>query len=197
MCQRRSPPLQGCMVRNYNLRGSTTPYLDLELVCGGTRSSGYRQRPPGPPREMLGTHRCGQFFDAPLDYLELFTWQSSAGPREVLELEVGERPPSTLRNIDGGGGPLRGEDVDDGPPKGCWRQVRQRPPPKLKTSMGAPRGCWRQIRQRPPLKLKTSTMGPHRVLVTGPTAATTKVEDVDGGPPGGAGGRSDNGHRQS
>jgi hypothetical protein len=29
------------------------PCLDLELVCGGTQSSGYRQRPPGPPRERM------------------------------------------------------------------------------------------------------------------------------------------------
>jgi hypothetical protein len=29
------------------------PCLDLELVCGGTRSSGCRQRPPGPPWERL------------------------------------------------------------------------------------------------------------------------------------------------
>jgi hypothetical protein len=35
------------------------------------------------------------------------------------------------------------EDVDGGPPGGCYRQVRQRPPPKLKTSMAAPQGCWR------------------------------------------------------
>jgi hypothetical protein len=28
-------------------------YLDLKLVRGGTRSSGYRQWPPGPPRERL------------------------------------------------------------------------------------------------------------------------------------------------
>jgi hypothetical protein len=27
--------------------------LDLELVHGGTRSSGYRQWPPGPPREKM------------------------------------------------------------------------------------------------------------------------------------------------
>jgi hypothetical protein len=30
------------------------------------------------------------------------------------------------------------EDIDGGPPKGCWWQVRQRPPPKLKTSMVGP-----------------------------------------------------------
>jgi hypothetical protein len=49
------------------------PCLDLELVCGGTRSSGCRQRPPGPPRERLRTHRWSQFFDVRLSYLDLFT----------------------------------------------------------------------------------------------------------------------------
>jgi hypothetical protein len=29
------------------------PCLDLELVCGGIRSSGYRQWPPDPPQERL------------------------------------------------------------------------------------------------------------------------------------------------
>jgi hypothetical protein len=38
-------------------------------------------------------------FRRPLGYLELFTRQSTAGPREVPELEVWERPPSTLRNM--------------------------------------------------------------------------------------------------
>jgi hypothetical protein len=55
------------------------PCLDLELVCGGTRSSGYRQWPPGPPRERLRTRRWGQFFGAPLGYLDLFTRQSTTG----------------------------------------------------------------------------------------------------------------------
>jgi hypothetical protein len=32
------------------------------------------------------------------------------------------------------------EDVDGGPPAWCWRQVRQRPPPKLKTSTAGPLG---------------------------------------------------------
>jgi hypothetical protein len=49
------------------------PCLNLELVCGGTRSSGCRQRPPSPPQERLRTHRWGQFFDARLSYLDLFT----------------------------------------------------------------------------------------------------------------------------
>jgi hypothetical protein len=101
--------------------------LDLELVCGGTRSSGCRQRLPGPPREMLRTRRWGQFFDAPLGYLIFLldsrrsahhqrenidgrplggagaegpeapitnVKTSTAGPREVPELKVWERPPS-------------------------------------------------------------------------------------------------------
>jgi hypothetical protein len=90
------------------------------------------------------------------------------------------------------------EDVDGGPPEGCWRQVRQQSPPKLKMSMagslgvlaarpaaattevgdidgGHPRGCWRQVRQRPPSKWETSMAGPL----------------------GGAGGRSGSGHHQS
>jgi hypothetical protein len=45
------------------------PCLDLELVCGGTWSSGCRQRPPDPPQERLRTRRWGQFFGAPLGYL--------------------------------------------------------------------------------------------------------------------------------
>jgi hypothetical protein len=77
-------------------------YLDLELVCRCTRSSGYRQRPPSPPQERLRTRRWGQLFGAALDYLELFTLQSTVSPQEVQELKVSERPPSTLRNIDGG-----------------------------------------------------------------------------------------------
>jgi hypothetical protein len=101
------------------------PCLDLDLVYEGTRSLGYRQRPPGPPRERLRTRRWGQFLGAPLGYLKLFTRQSTAGPREVPELEVSECPPSTLRNIDGGppggaedGGPKVG-DIDGEPPGGC------------------------------------------------------------------------------
>jgi hypothetical protein len=49
--------------------------FDLELECGGTRSSGYRQWPPGSPRERLRTRKWVQLFGAPLSYLELFTWQ--------------------------------------------------------------------------------------------------------------------------
>jgi hypothetical protein len=45
---RRGPELQG-MWQRVDARSASC--LDLKLVCGGTRSTGYRQRPPGPPRE--------------------------------------------------------------------------------------------------------------------------------------------------
>jgi hypothetical protein len=55
------------------------------------------------------------------------------------------------------------EDVYDRPPRGCCREVRQRPPPSLK---------------------KTSMEGHLGVLSAGPAAATTEFEeDIDGGPP--------------
>jgi hypothetical protein len=38
-------------------------------------------------------------------------------------------------------------------------------------------------------KLEMSMAGPLGVLAAGPAAVTTKVEDVDGGPPGGVGGK--------
>jgi hypothetical protein len=89
-------------------------------------------------------------------------------------------------------------DVDGGPLGGCYRQVRQRPPPELETSMvgplgvaggrfdsghhrswrrrwRAPGGCCRQVWQWPPPELDTSTAGPL----------------------GGAGGRSGSGHHRS
>jgi hypothetical protein len=69
------------------------PCIDLDLVRGGTRFLGCRQRPPGPPRERLRTHKWGQFFGAALVYLHLFTRQSTTGPREVPELKVREHPP--------------------------------------------------------------------------------------------------------
>jgi hypothetical protein len=56
---------------------------------------------------------------------------------------------------------IKVEDIDDGPPGGCWWHVRQRPPLKLKPSMaGAPGECCRYVRQRPPPKLETPTVGP-------------------------------------
>jgi hypothetical protein len=54
-----------------------------------------------------------------------------------------------------------GEDVDGGPPWGCWRWVQHRPPPWLE---------------------KVSMAGLLGVLPVGPTAATTIVVDyIDGG----------------
>jgi hypothetical protein len=46
-----SPQLRG---------GSQSRCLDLKLVHVGTRSSGYGQWPPGPPRERLQTYGWGQ-----------------------------------------------------------------------------------------------------------------------------------------
>jgi hypothetical protein len=89
----------------------SAPCLDLELVRGDIRFSGYRQWPPGPPQERLRTHRWGQLFNALLSYLEFFTSQSTAGPREVPKLEIRERPPSALRNVDSG--PPRGARAED------------------------------------------------------------------------------------
>jgi hypothetical protein len=76
-----------------------------------------------------------------------------------------------VEDVDGGV-TIEVEDVDGGAPRGCCREVRQRPPPQLKTSMAGPQG----------------------VLSGGPTAATTTVEDIDGGPPGGVVGRSGSDH---
>jgi hypothetical protein len=76
------------------------------------------------------------------------------------------------------------EDINGGAPGGCYRHVRQRPPPKLETSMVAPLGgaagmscsghhqSWRRQWQ--------TLWG---LLAAGPTAATTEVGDIDGGPP--------------
>jgi hypothetical protein len=52
-------------------------------------------------------------------------------------------------------------DVDGRPPEGRCRYLRQRPPPKLETSMVDP------------------------VLSVFPATVTTEVGDIDGGPPGG------------
>jgi hypothetical protein len=82
-----------------------TPYLNLELVCGGIQSLGCRQRPSGPPRERLQTRRWGQFFGARSVILSFYSIvdgaptinvkTSTVGPSEVPELKVRERPPPT------------------------------------------------------------------------------------------------------
>jgi hypothetical protein len=67
----------------------------------------------------------------------------------------------------------------------------------LLKSMAGPWGCWRQVRQQPPPKLVMSMMPPLGLLSAGPATATTEVGDVNGGPPGGAGGRSGSGNLRS
>jgi hypothetical protein len=108
-------------------------------------------------------------------------------------------------------------DVDGRPPRLCWQQVRQWPPPNLKTSMVVPLGgavgisgsghhrswrcrwrappggyCW-DFRQRPPPKLETSMAAPLGVLAAGLAATTTEVGYVDGGPLRGGAGAGDPG----
>jgi hypothetical protein len=85
--------------------GGRSHCLDLMLVHGGTRSSGCRQRPPGPPWERLQTRRWCQFFDARSVILSFYSAvdgtptinikMSTAGPREVPELKVRQHPPPT------------------------------------------------------------------------------------------------------
>jgi hypothetical protein len=133
------------------------PCLDLELVCGGTRSSRYRQRPSDPPWERLRTRRWGQLFSTPLDYLKLFTCQFEAiatfHQRKdsifLPELKIRERPPSTLRNVNDG--PLAGAGVEGPGASTINAKKRQR---------RGPGRFW----ERPPSMLR----------------------NVDGGPPGGA-----------
>jgi hypothetical protein len=48
---------------------------------------------PGPTSGETVNLQVGQFFGAPLGYLDLFTRQSTTCPREVPELKVRERPP--------------------------------------------------------------------------------------------------------
>jgi hypothetical protein len=170
-----------------------TPYLDLELVCEGTRSSGCRQRPPNSPRESLRTRRWGQFFDALLDYLELFTRQSTTGPQEVPELEVRKLETWMMGPLGGcrhgpivvttdvedvDDGQLGGatgkcpttsttevQDIDCGPPGGATGKC-----PIIATTevqdndCGPPGGAGGKVQQRPPRKLKTSMAGPLGVL---------------------------------
>jgi hypothetical protein len=50
---------------------------------------------PGPTSGEVVNPQVGPIFRRPLGYLDLFTRQSTAGPREVPELKVRERPPPT------------------------------------------------------------------------------------------------------
>jgi hypothetical protein len=107
--QRQSSPQQGGEVRGRGTHGGTgvhlcrevwsesityveacgcTPCtcLDLELVCGVLGLQGTDRGPRAHLRR--GYEPAGG--------------AKTLGPREVPELEVRERPPSTLRNVDGG-----------------------------------------------------------------------------------------------
>jgi hypothetical protein len=75
------------------------------------------------------------------------------------------------------------EDVDGEPPRGCYREVCQRPPPKLKTSIPSPCGVLAAGPAAVTTKVEDIDGGPPGAPVRFSTAATTKVEDVDGGPP--------------
>jgi hypothetical protein len=77
------------------------------------------------------------------------------------------------------------EDIDGGPPEVLSVFLAATTTKVEDVDGKSPRRCWRQVRQRPPPKLKTSMVGPLGVLAAGPAAATTKVEDVDGRPSGG------------
>jgi hypothetical protein len=78
------------------------------------------------------------------------------------------------------------EGVDGGPPRGCWRQVWHRSPPKLKMSMVGPLGGAGGRSGSATTEVEDVDDGPSSgVLVAGPAVTTTEVEDVDSGPPGG------------
>jgi hypothetical protein len=80
------------------------------------------------------------------------------------------------------------EDVDGGPPVGCWRQGPAAAITEVEDVDGEPpRGADGKVRQRPPPKLKMSMADTLGVLTADPAVATSEVEDVDGGSPGGAG----------
>jgi hypothetical protein len=127
----------------------------------------------------------------------------------VPELEIRERPPSMLRNVNvgppvGAGAEIRERppstlrNIDAGPPGGAEAEDPERPPSTLRNVDGVPpRGCCRDFRQRPPSTLEASIAGPLGVLSGFPAMATTKVEDVDDGPAGGAVERSGSGHHRN
>jgi hypothetical protein len=93
----------------------------------------------GPTSGKAVNPQVGPIFCAPLSYLDLFTRQSTTGPREVLELEVQEGPPSTLRNI------------DDGPMGGAGAEGPGVPTINVNTSTRGPREVSElKVRKRPP-----------------------------------------------
>jgi hypothetical protein len=121
--------------------------------------------------------QVGPIFGVPLGYLEFFTWQSTTGPREVPELKVRERPPSTLRPADGG------------PPGGVRAEVRERPPSTLgNVDDGPPGGVGAGDPGAPTINAKK-----HRRWALGrcqsgdPGVPTINLKNVNDGPLGGAG----------
>jgi hypothetical protein len=87
----------------------------------------------------------------------------------VPELEVGERPPSTLTNVKA---TTEVEDVDGEPPGGVLAVGPTAATTEVEDVDGGPLG----------------------VLAAGPAASTTEVEDVDSGAPRGAGDMSGSRH---
>jgi hypothetical protein len=71
--------------------------------------------------------------------------------------------------------------VDDGPREVPELEVRERSQSTLRNLDDDPR----EVPKLEVRKLVTSMAGPLRVLAASPAAATTEVEDVDGGAPGG------------
>jgi hypothetical protein len=54
------PCARGRELRDTRACAPILPFVfDLKLICGGVRSSGYQQWPPGPPRERLRTRVWG------------------------------------------------------------------------------------------------------------------------------------------
>jgi hypothetical protein len=58
----------------------STPCLNLEHVCGGTQSSGCRQRPRGPTSGEAANPQVGPIFRRPAQLTYLFTRQSMTRP---------------------------------------------------------------------------------------------------------------------
>jgi hypothetical protein len=87
------------------------------------------------------------------------------------------------------------EDVDGGPPGGCWRLGPTAATTEVKdVDGGSSGGAAGKVRQRPPPKLNMSMAGPWGCWWQGLAAATTEVEDVNGGPLGVLVARSGSGH---
>jgi hypothetical protein len=73
-------------------------------------------------------------------------------------------------------------------------EVRERPPSTLRNVLTVGP---REVPELEVQKLEAWMVGPLGVLPTCPTAVTTEVEDVNGGPPEGAGGRAGSTHHRS